>query len=62
MLSSQSQIPGINVNENDVDTNIVFFQVLPDAKLDALALMKRLEQDKGIHVGGKCPVAITRGC
>ncbi|KAF1333564.1 L-allo-threonine aldolase, partial [Globisporangium splendens] len=52
LVMMQSQIPGIDVNEDDVDTNIVFFHITPDAKLDAATLVQRLDSEKGILVGG----------
>ena len=45
-------IPGIEVDPDSVDTNIVFFRVALDAKLDAMALAQQLEDDKGVLVGG----------
>lgn len=45
-------IPGIDVDESDVDTNIVFFHITPDAKLNAAALVEKLSSEKGVLVGG----------
>uniref|UniRef100_A0AAV1US74 Aromatic amino acid beta-eliminating lyase/threonine aldolase domain-containing protein n=1 Tax=Peronospora matthiolae TaxID=2874970 RepID=A0AAV1US74_9STRA len=45
-------IPGIEIDPDDVDTNIVFFKVPVDAKLDAMALTEKLENEKGVLVGG----------
>jgi threonine aldolase len=56
----QSQIPGIDVNEDDVGTNIVFFHITPDAKLDAATLVQRLDNEKGILVGGTCIFLASR--
>ncbi|KAI9911153.1 hypothetical protein PsorP6_009428 [Peronosclerospora sorghi] len=47
-----SSLPGIEVNPATVDTNIVFFTVTPDAKLDATTLVQRLEAEKGVLLGG----------
>lgn len=40
------------MNEADVDTNIVFFHIAPDAKLNAAQLVEKLEREKGVLVGG----------
>lgn len=48
----QAKIPGIDVDEDEVDTNIVFFHITPDAKLTAAELVEQLNKDKGILVGG----------
>lgn len=40
------------MNEGEVETNIVFFRVMPDAKVNAEQLVTQLKQDKGILVGG----------
>ncbi|KAJ0405567.1 hypothetical protein P43SY_009616 [Pythium insidiosum] len=47
-----ARIPGIQVDESDVDTNIVFFHVTPDAKRNAEELVTALQDDKGILLGG----------
>ncbi|KAL4099309.1 hypothetical protein PRIC1_007149 [Phytophthora ramorum] len=44
-------IPGIDINPDTVDTNIVFFTLKSDAKLDAPTLVQRLETEKGLLVG-----------
>lgn len=48
----QAKIPGIDVDESAVDTNIVFFHVTPDAKLNAATLVEKLDREKGVLVGG----------
>uniref|UniRef100_M4BAC3 Aromatic amino acid beta-eliminating lyase/threonine aldolase domain-containing protein n=1 Tax=Hyaloperonospora arabidopsidis (strain Emoy2) TaxID=559515 RepID=M4BAC3_HYAAE len=45
-------IPGIEIDPDDVDTNIVLLKVPVDAKLDAMALTEKLESEKGVLVGG----------
>ena len=46
-----SSIPGIEIDPNAVETNIVFFSLAPDAKLNATMLAHKLEADKGLLVG-----------
>lgn len=48
-----STIPDVYVNVNDVETNIMFFRLNPEAKLTPKALAKKLETEKGIILGGK---------
>lgn len=52
LATGLSTIPGIHVQPDTVDTNIVFFSVAPDAKLDASTLVEKLEAEKGVLVGG----------
>ncbi|TMW55906.1 hypothetical protein Poli38472_008554 [Pythium oligandrum] len=47
-----SQIPGIRLNVDEIDTNIVFFNLTTEAKLNALGLVTKLKEEKGILVGG----------
>ncbi|RLN50356.1 hypothetical protein BBJ28_00020551, partial [Nothophytophthora sp. Chile5] len=47
-----ANIPGIEIRPEDVETNILFFQLAPDAKLDAPTLVEKLESEKGILFGG----------
>lgn len=51
-----SEIPDVLVNTDDVETNILFFRLKPEAKLGAKALAKALETEKGIVLGGTCCV------
>ncbi|KAG7387794.1 putative low-specificity L-threonine aldolase 1 [Phytophthora pseudosyringae] len=46
-----SRIPGVEIDPDAVDTNIVFFTLTPDAKLDAPTLVRKLESDNGVLVG-----------
>lgn len=46
------------MNEEEVDTNIVFFHITPDAKLNAAKLIEKLDSEKGILVGGTSRVCI----
>ncbi|CAI5722127.1 unnamed protein product [Peronospora effusa] len=46
-----SSIPGIEIDPNAVETNIVFFRLTLDAKLDATTLAQKLEAEKGLLVG-----------
>jgi len=46
-----SSIPGVAIDPDAVDTNIVFFSLAPDAKLDAATLVQQLETGKGVLVG-----------
>ncbi|TMW55905.1 hypothetical protein Poli38472_008553 [Pythium oligandrum] len=46
------RIPGIQVNADDVETNIVFFELTPDAKLNADDLVAKLQEEKGVLLGG----------
>ncbi|EEY64304.1 L-allo-threonine aldolase [Phytophthora infestans T30-4] len=46
-----SSIPGVETNLDTVDTNIVFFALTPDAKLNATTLVQKLESEKGVLVG-----------
>ncbi|RLN52412.1 hypothetical protein BBJ29_009708 [Phytophthora kernoviae] len=48
-----STIRGVDVQPDTVDTNIVFFSLAPDAKLDAATLVSKLQSDKVILVTGK---------
>ncbi|RLN58857.1 hypothetical protein BBJ28_00010766 [Nothophytophthora sp. Chile5] len=47
-----ANIPGIEIRPEDVETNILFFKLAPDAKLDAPTLVEKLESEKGILFGG----------
>ncbi|RLN58409.1 hypothetical protein BBJ29_005578 [Phytophthora kernoviae] len=47
-----STIRGVDVQPDTVDTNIVFFSLTPDAKLDVATLVGKLQSDKGILVSG----------
>jgi len=47
-----SEIPDVRVNVDNVETNILFFRLSPEAKLNAKALAKKLETEKGIILGG----------
>lgn len=40
------------MDESAVDTNIVFFHITPDAKLNAATLVEKLEREKSVLVGG----------
>ncbi|CAI5722182.1 unnamed protein product [Peronospora effusa] len=46
-----SSIPGIEIDPNAVETNIVFFRLTLDANLDATTLAQKLEAEKGLLVG-----------
>ncbi|CAH0488900.1 unnamed protein product [Peronospora farinosa] len=46
-----SSIPGIEIDPNAVETNIAFFRLTSDAKLDATTLAQKLEAGKGLLVG-----------
>ncbi|KAE8876098.1 L-allo-threonine aldolase [Phytophthora fragariae] len=46
-----STIPGVEIDPATVDTNIVFFTLAPDAKLDATTLVHKLESEKGVLAG-----------
>ena len=47
------------MHEDDVDTNIVFFHITPDAKLNAAELVAALEHEKGIVVGGASRLCVA---
>ncbi|CAH0475523.1 unnamed protein product [Peronospora belbahrii] len=47
-----SSIAGIEIDLDAVDTNIVFFTLASDAKLDAMTLVQKLQAEKGLLVGG----------
>ncbi|GMF39607.1 unnamed protein product [Phytophthora fragariaefolia] len=44
-------IPGVEIDPASIETNIVFFSLAPDAKLDATTLVQRLGSEKGVLVG-----------
>ncbi|ETI33810.1 hypothetical protein F442_19334 [Phytophthora nicotianae P10297] len=46
-----SSIPGVEIDPSTVDTNIVFFTLTKDAKLDATTLVQKLGSEKGVLVG-----------
>ncbi|GMF17421.1 unnamed protein product [Phytophthora lilii] len=46
-----SSIPGVEIDPDTVDTNIVFFTLTPEAKLDASTLVQQLESEKGVLLG-----------
>lgn len=46
-----SGISGVEIDPHTVDTNIVFFTLTPDAKLDATTLVQKLEVEKGVLAG-----------
>lgn len=46
-----SSIPGVEINPDTVDTNIIFFTLTSDAKLDAPTLVQKLETEKGVLAG-----------
>ncbi|RQM10250.1 hypothetical protein DD237_002328 [Peronospora effusa] len=52
-----SSIPGIEIDPNAVETNIVFFRLTSDAKLDATTLAQKLEAEKGLLVETKTACA-----
>ncbi|OWZ14999.1 L-allo-threonine aldolase [Phytophthora megakarya] len=46
-----SSVPDVEIDCTAVDTNIVFFTLTPDAKLDATTLVQKLESEKGVLAG-----------
>ncbi|KAF1784509.1 Pyridoxal phosphate-dependent transferase [Phytophthora cactorum] len=47
-----STIPGIQIDVDSVDTNMLFFKVSSDFKIDTPTLVKKVEEEKGIVFGG----------
>lgn len=47
-----STIPGIEIDVDSVDTNMLFFKVSSDFKIDTPTLVKRIAEQKGIVFGG----------
>ncbi|GMF39605.1 unnamed protein product [Phytophthora fragariaefolia] len=47
-----STIPGIEIDVDSVDTNMLFFKVSSDFKIDTPTLVKRIAEEKGIVFGG----------
>ncbi|ETL80847.1 hypothetical protein L917_18707 [Phytophthora nicotianae] len=47
-----STIPGIEIDVNSVDTNMLFFKVSSDCKIDTQTLVKKVAEEKGIVFGG----------
>lgn len=48
-----ASIPGLLVNAEEVETNVVYFSLTSKVKLDAKTLAEKLEKEKGILMGGR---------
>lgn len=47
-----ASIPGIEVNPEDVDTNMLFWKVSSEYKMDTATLVKKVADEKGVVFGG----------
>jgi hypothetical protein len=54
-VCQKAEIPGIQVDLKAVESNIVFFSLRQDLRITPEELVERLEQEKGVHIGGKFP-------
>ncbi|DBA04847.1 TPA: hypothetical protein N0F65_004484 [Lagenidium giganteum] len=52
LANGLAKIPGIAVDVDTVDTNIVFFQLTDEAKLTVDELVDQLDETKGVQLGG----------